>query len=292
MSARDLAIGLLLGGGGNNNEFFHKLIDESIPIFSHDINSTYSFDVKAWFMGYPEQEPYQYLSTAVVTNIINLVKYDSASSTLISTAQVLRTYTVPFAYLVVIVKKNNNPIYATFTGYTWALNAPRYRTLYMSGDERDPDYTTVREDAAQLIYGYYRVKSTAVSGTAAPVPTVNTQSVNGYTTSVVTGNYTGGCSLDFTYDQIDTHLVMMDFDEERQKRYYYSGPNEETSVSSGTLNADSVNILPRGYGTYYEISNSELEAELQNVINAIREEANLTTYNAKVIYPDDIVYYP
>lgn len=302
MSARDLAIGLLFGdgGGGNQSEFFHQLLDESVLVYSHDIDSMYSFDAKVWFCGGQEQVIPKYYSTRAQS--ITVAKGTTNPTNISDTGQVicLQSGTAELARGIVVVKKNGNPIYAVMGGssLSWGYNigaVTQYMIEYDHASGRQPD----RKTESVFFYNNIpaEITSTSTTGTADPVPVTASSTVvfagGSETITTVTGQYSGGNSFTFNYnDSRGGTLNGPTYDPELDKNKYELEIYHEQRT--GTINMGTVPVLPIGNvsGFYCDMPISEIAVEMQNVLNAIRTEAGLTNWTPMTLEEGDIVYYP
>ena len=283
-----LALGLLLVGGGSpayRSEIFHYIVDTSLIVYSHDINETYSFDAKVFAMKYPDID-FKTDIYGTMGRLATAVKFD-ASQNKYFTDQRIMLRAQNTIYGAVVVKKDGVPLYAVLTGTLYSNIDSEFRTWEMS-----PPSGSDTEDFFFLHWDDYKITSTEISGTAAPVPTVQNNSAGG---QIVTGQYTGGCNMDFTYSHMEYYGDCRLKPDDITKMQYWIEPynDGEPYVNSGTLYMNSVNILPVNYyGVYTDLQNSALETELQNVIHAIREEAGLDSYTAKFVRPGDVIEIP
>ena len=276
MSARDLAIGLLLGdggGGGYYDKTFHEILNHTEIFLERALDSAYTVKFGIWtqqgFAGNLEAgtnrsdvfELFGYNNTGNSPKLCGLLEYQRCNIT-----------------PVYIVYKNNAPIYAV----------PDPRTTV----KLSPDFSSIQYGYGNNKYKYaffvsrdYRLESLTLLGGGL---TISTEQVrfDGIDYTVPSRFFEATCGLSMTYSYQNYNGM----DSGTEHPYVVKSGNRVTQTTTIALYSGSGSgIVGTNYDyqntVFTDLSNEELYREFQNVYNAEFTALGFDTYPVEILSP-------
>lgn len=262
MSARDLAIALLLGdGGGNYDKNFHELLENTTIYFEQALDSTYTVKFGLWRQQGRFGNPSAFTNRAYMVPYIG--NYGSKKCALLECEY--KHLLTP----VYIVYKNGTPLYAF----------PHANGNYQ---ECAPiDYSSAHRQVGDTVMDVFYPNSVLVG-----IENI-TVNISGFSIPTYNGAPTGqfyaigGYAVTYRYNEYTDH------DSYTENPYVvYLGERTETE-SNALTNGNSTYITGCNYdfeNTYYtDLSNDEMYDEFQNVYNSLFTALGIETYPIEIL---------